>query len=706
MANNNVFLAETELRVSEAAGVANVRIVRTGSLENTVSITYGVSADTATAGSDFVDGFGTATLAPGVSSITVPVTVLNDSLGEPTEIFVFSIVNVTGATLWAPRTERISILDDETPAPPPPAEPPFVSPYNVVEESIASGFDTPMKMEFSPLNANLAYVAEKGGVIRLVDITNGAMSTVADFSSKVNNRQDRGLMDIALDPNFASNHFIYAFYVADPVGTAGKIGEDAPDASGNRYAHVVRMTTNATGTSIIAGSEKILVGGAGQSLADISGLGADNYTDPAFSGAISSERYNAGAHGQMVVNGIKQDYIKLDSSSHAGGALAFGPDGKLYIAIGDGTSFDYADPRTIDVQSINSLSGKVLRVDPATGQGLTDNPFFDAGMSLDANASKVFQLGLRNPFASAFNSEGQLFLTNTGWNSWEMIDAGGGGANFGWPYFEGGDGGVLQRTNGYQNFSQAQAFYAAVANGTTIVTPPFRAFSHNTSDPGFQMGAITGSSSIYTGNIYPAELKNDYFFQDFNDGEVYSVDVLDRTKVGLLYRTNGGRPIDFVQGPDGYMYYLDIYTGQLGRLNITPKADLPPGVDIPLAAIGSGSDTLKLRISQDAYQGNALFTVSIDGQQIGGTQTVSASALHGSNTANTLDVLGSFAPGQHTVAVNFLNDLWDGTPTTDRNLYVESAGYDGVAVGGAQPLLALYSAGAQAFTVSDTTLIA
>jgi hypothetical protein len=132
----------------------------------------------------------------------------------------------------------------------------------------------------------------------------------------------------------------------------------------------------------------------------------------------------------------------------------------------------------------------------------------------------------------------------------------------------------------------------------------------------------------------------------------------------------------------------------------------PPASDIPLAAIGSGSDTLKLRITQDAYQGNALFTVSIDGQQIGGTQTVSASALHGSNTANTLDVLGSFAPGQHTVAVNFLNDLWDGTPTTDRNLYVESAGYDGVAVGGPQPLLALYSAGAQAFTVSDTTLIA
>jgi hypothetical protein len=149
--------------------------------------------------------------------------------------------------------------------------------------------------------------------------------------------------------------------------------------------------------------------------------------------------------------------------------------------------------------------------------------------------------------------------------------------------------------------------------------------------------------------------------------------------------------------------------GKAFTVNDTTAIGTPPppaGSDIALAAIGSGSDTLKLRITQDAYLGNALFTVSIDGQQIGGTQTVSASALHGSNTANTLDVLGNFAPGQHTVGINFLNDAWGGTPDTDRNLYVEAASYDGAAIAGGPPLLTLLSTESRAFTVSDFTVIA
>ena len=136
-------------------GVGNVVIVRTGLLESSVLITYGVTADTANAGQDFIGGFGTVTMAPGVASITVPVTVLNDALGEPTETFGFSIVDVAGATLWAPRTMRISILDDETPAPPLPAEPPLISAFNVEQQILAAGLKTPIKIEFSPLNANL-----------------------------------------------------------------------------------------------------------------------------------------------------------------------------------------------------------------------------------------------------------------------------------------------------------------------------------------------------------------------------------------------------------------------------------------------------------------------------------------------------------------------------------------------------------------------
>ena len=125
-----------------------------------------------------------------------------------------------------------------------------------------------------------------------------------------------------------------------------------------------------TYTTAIPGSEVILLGGAGQTLQNISGGGAvdstSNFSQP-------ESGFNAQT-GEYL-----DDYIKVDSRSHAGGSLAFGPDGALYVSIGDGTSFNATDPRTVSVQNINSLSGKILRIDPLTGLGLPDNPFVDAG---------------------------------------------------------------------------------------------------------------------------------------------------------------------------------------------------------------------------------------------------------------------------------------------------------------------------------------
>ncbi len=115
------------------------------------------------------------------------------------------------------------------------------------------------------------------------------------------------------------------------------------------------------------------------------------------------------------------------------------------------------------------------------------------------------------------------------------------------------------------------------------------------------------------------------------------------------------------------------------------------------STIGSGSDTLVLKVSQDAYQGNAQFTVSLDGQQVGDVLT--ASSLHSSGTSDTVNVLANLSPGQHTVAVNFLNDAYAGTPDTDRNLYIDSATYDGAAVSGASQVL--YSSGPVSFNVTD-----
>ena len=92
--------------------------------------------------------------------------------------------------------------------------------------------------------------------------------------------------------------------------------------------------------------------------------------------------------------------------------------------------------------------------------------------------------------------------------------------------------------------------------------------------------------------------------------------------------------------------------------------------------IGSGPDAVVLQVNQDAYQGDAQYIIRIDGVPVDGTLT--ASALRASGTYDTVTVLGDFTPGPHTVAVDFLNDAWGGTPETDRNLYVHSATFEGV----------------------------
>jgi Ca2+-binding RTX toxin-like protein len=127
------------------------------------------------------------------------------------------------------------------------------------------------------------------------------------------------------------------------------------------------------------------------------------------------------------------------------------------------------------------------------------------------------------------------------------------------------------------------------------------------------------------------------------------------------------------------------------------------GTTTPPASIslGSGSDTLVLRISQDAWQGDAQYTISVDGKQIGGTLT--AKALHSSGQSDTVTVKGDWAVGPHNVVVTFLNDAWGGAAGSDRNLYVDGATYNGAAVSGAvQPL---YSNGTAGFQVSDATAI-
>jgi len=127
-----------------------------------------------------------------------------------------------------------------------------------------------------------------------------------------------------------------------------------------------------------------------------------------------------------------------------------------------------------------------------------------------------------------------------------------------------------------------------------------------------------------------------------------------------------------------------------GRVLVSYRAVLHGRAFRP--TIGAGADTLALAMSEDAFQGDAQFTVTVDGKQIGGTQTVTAS--HAAGQTQLLDVLGTFGAGAHTASLNFLNDLY-APGVGDRNLYLDSASIDGKATPAAH--LTLMSVGAQSF---------
>jgi len=125
----------------------------------------------------------------------------------------------------------------------------------------------------------------------------------------------------------------------------------------------------------------------------------------------------------------------------------------------------------------------------------------------------------------------------------------------------------------------------------------------------------------------------------------------------------------------------------------------PSPVPVSLEA-GSGADVLVLKISQDAWQGAAQYTVSVDGVQVGGTFTASAS--HAAGQSDTLTLRGNWGAGSHTVTVNFLNDAWDGAAGADRNLYLDGVSFNGAELGAAQAIYSEWQPGRFGFTGPGT----
>ncbi|AKH86023.1 sugar dehydrogenase [Streptomyces sp. CNQ-509] len=228
-------------------------------------------------------------------------------------------------------------------------------------------------------------------------------------------------------------------------------------------------------------------------------------------------------------------------ANHNGGQIAFGPDGMLYIALGDGGAG--GDPHDYG-QNLDTLLGKLLRIDPGGGDPYAipeDNPFVD-----DADArDEIWAYGLRNPWRFSFDAEtGDLWIGDVGQNRVEEIDYApadsAGGENYGWGRMEGSE----------------------VFDGEEPANhvPPVHEYGRD------GLGCSVTGGFVYRGEAIP-DLAGQYLFSDYCDGTVRALDVENGEVTGESdLGVSGGEVISFVQGGDGELYVLDL-GGPVQRLD-------------------------------------------------------------------------------------------------------------------------------------------
>ncbi len=304
---------------------------------------------------------------------------------------------------------------------------------------IGTGWVQPAGAQFSPDGQKL-FVWEKGGKVFVCNRdVNGVYvkqtTPVLDISDEVGNWRDHGLLGFALDPSFSTNGYFYLLYVVDRyyLFNFGKLGYNP--ATNEYYkatiGRVTRFQATMNGTNLVSDPANRLI-----------------------------------LIGETPSTGIPQLY-----ESHGVGALAFADDGTLIVSTGDGASYSSNDGGSASEtyylqaladgiirseenvgafrsQMLNSLNGKILRINPANGDGLPSNPFYDASAPRSAK-SRVYAFGFRNPYRfsikpgtgstnPAAGDIGEIFIGDVGYNTWEEMDIiKEPGVNCGWPLFEG-----------------------------------------------------------------------------------------------------------------------------------------------------------------------------------------------------------------------------------------------------------------------------
>ena len=254
------------------------------------------------------------------------------------------------------------------------------------------------------------------------------------------------------------------------------------------------------------------------------------------------------AAGDVAAPGSETPVLELDdlnpgAAIHNGGSIRFGPDGKLYVATGENARPDLA-------QDLSSTHGKILRVNP-DGSVPPDNPFANT----PGARPSIWAYGLRNPFTfDIHRTTGQMFINDVGAATWEEIDEGAAGANYGWPRSEGP--------------TSDPAFRA-----------PLFAYHHNQGDP--RGCSIVGGTFYDPPNAaFPAEYHDDYFFSDGCNRWIYRRDA--ETGAVTPFATEVGPAFNVSTGPDGSLYYA-VYSGEIRKISAR-AADTAPAINRPPAA--------------------------------------------------------------------------------------------------------------------------
>jgi len=227
------------------------------------------------------------------------------------------------------------------------------------EDVVVEGIPIPTAIAFAP--DSRIFLALKEGVVRVV--VNGTLLAppFLDISSLVNKSTDRGLLGITVDPGFPRKPYIYLSYVYDPPGVT-------PDVREPRLVRVVRYTADREANYNVAvpNSEEVLIGRASV---------AGNMAAPVIAGEPNSPEKASCMTGLTMAGSPIEDCIPADALSHTAGTLIFGPDNALYASFGDAANYDFPSTLAFRAQDLDSMAGRIVRVDPATGNGLPGNPY-------------------------------------------------------------------------------------------------------------------------------------------------------------------------------------------------------------------------------------------------------------------------------------------------------------------------------------------